>query len=112
MRAPGSTLAGLFRRETFGELEPGEPFAHMVGNLPLIDAMRAIVYLTAEGIDLATHLVDDDARTAAKERVDLLIPVAKGWSSSASIAMRPEMMCRPPAKRSTEASSAARTPHM
>ncbi len=51
----------------------------------LIDAMRAIIYITAEGTDLAAHLTDEDARTAANERVDLLIPVAKGWCTDMGI---------------------------
>jgi hypothetical protein len=40
---------------------------------------RSLVYANAEGIDLARHAPDADARTAAQELVDLLIPVTKAW---------------------------------
>jgi alkylation response protein AidB-like acyl-CoA dehydrogenase len=51
----------------------------------LIDAMRAIIYVCAEGIDLAAHHPDESVRNAKKEFVDLLIPVAKGWSTDMGI---------------------------
>jgi alkylation response protein AidB-like acyl-CoA dehydrogenase len=51
----------------------------------LIDAMRAIVYTTASAIDEANHHPDESAREASKELVDLLIPVAKGWSTDMGI---------------------------
>ena len=51
----------------------------------LIDAMRAIIYVCAEGIDLAAHHPDASVREANQELVDLLIPVAKGWSTDMGI---------------------------
>ncbi|MEY2452690.1 MAG: 3-(methylsulfanyl)propanoyl-CoA dehydrogenase [Acidimicrobiaceae bacterium] len=44
-----------------------------------IEAMRGLVYANAEGIDLARHAPDEEARTAAQELVDLLTPVTKAW---------------------------------
>jgi 3-(methylthio)propanoyl-CoA dehydrogenase len=51
----------------------------------LIDAMRAIIYVCAEGIDVSTHHDDESVRESTKELVDLLIPVAKGWSTDMGI---------------------------
>jgi len=51
----------------------------------LIEAMRGIIYVTAESIDLAAHHPDPDLRAAKKEEVDLLIPVAKAWSTEMGI---------------------------
>ncbi len=51
----------------------------------LIDAMRAIIYVCAESIDLAAHHPDESGRAARQELVDLLIPVAKGWSTDMGI---------------------------
>jgi len=50
-----------------------------------IDAMRAIIYVCAEAIDLAGHHPDESVRAANQELVDLLIPVAKGWSTDTGI---------------------------
>jgi alkylation response protein AidB-like acyl-CoA dehydrogenase len=51
----------------------------------LVEAMRGIIYVTAEGIDLAAHHPDEAVRQAKQEEVDLLIPVAKGWSTDMGI---------------------------
>ncbi len=51
----------------------------------LIEAMRGIIYVTAESIDLAAHHPDQAIRDAKKEEVDLLIPVAKAWSTDMGI---------------------------
>ncbi len=51
----------------------------------LIEAMRNIVYVSAEAIDLASHHPDETVRAANKELVDLLIPVAKAWSTDMGI---------------------------
>jgi hypothetical protein len=51
----------------------------------LIEAMRNIVYVSAEAIDLASHHPDEAVRDANKELVDLLIPVAKAWSTDMGI---------------------------
>jgi alkylation response protein AidB-like acyl-CoA dehydrogenase len=50
-----------------------------------IDAMRAIIYVCAESIDLAAHHPDEAVRQQAQDLVDLLIPVAKGWSTDMGI---------------------------
>ncbi|MGY6500590.1 MAG: acyl-CoA dehydrogenase [Acidimicrobiales bacterium] len=44
-----------------------------------IDAMRALLYVNAEAMDLATHAPEEADRTAASELVDLLIPLSKAW---------------------------------
>jgi hypothetical protein len=51
----------------------------------LIDAMRAIIYVCAESIDLAAHHPDESVRATRQELVDFLIPVAKGWSTDMGI---------------------------
>jgi alkylation response protein AidB-like acyl-CoA dehydrogenase len=51
----------------------------------LIDAMRAIVYVCAESIDLAAYHPDESVRADQQELVDLLIPVAKAWSTDMAI---------------------------
>ncbi|MBI2710588.1 MAG: acyl-CoA dehydrogenase [Actinobacteria bacterium] len=43
------------------------------------EAMRAMCLLQAEQIDLARHLPDGTARTAARELADLLTPMTKSW---------------------------------
>ncbi len=50
-----------------------------------IDALRAIVYVTAANIDLSQHHPDDDARARAQDLVDLLIPVVKGYGTDMGI---------------------------
>jgi alkylation response protein AidB-like acyl-CoA dehydrogenase len=50
-----------------------------------IDAMRAIIYVCAESMDLAAHHPDEVVRDQSRELVDLLIPVAKGWSTDMGI---------------------------
>jgi 3-(methylthio)propanoyl-CoA dehydrogenase len=51
----------------------------------LIDAMRAIIYVCAGAIDLAERHPDESVRTSNRELVDLLIPVAKAWSTDMGI---------------------------
>lgn len=51
----------------------------------LTEAMRNIVYVTAEGIDLSRHHPDPEVRAAQTEFVDLLIPVAKGWCTDMGV---------------------------
>jgi alkylation response protein AidB-like acyl-CoA dehydrogenase len=58
-----------------------------------IEASRALVFATAAAVDRARRLEDEDARTAALLRADLLTPVAKAWptdlaSTVASLAMQ------------------------
>ncbi len=47
----------------------------------LTEAMRVLVYTCAEAADLANHHHDPAVRDQNQERLDLLIPVAKGWST-------------------------------
>jgi 3-(methylthio)propanoyl-CoA dehydrogenase len=51
----------------------------------LVEAMRNIVYVCAEGIDIYTRHSDESTRESKKEFVDLLIPVAKAWSTDMGI---------------------------
>ena len=46
-----------------------------------IEAMRGVIYLTAERMDIASAHPDPDIRQAEQEQVDLLIPVCKAWST-------------------------------
>jgi alkylation response protein AidB-like acyl-CoA dehydrogenase len=44
-----------------------------------IDAMRGLLYLNAEAIDLQREALDDDVRVASRELADLLTPISKAW---------------------------------
>ena len=50
-----------------------------------LEAMRAVIYRTAQGIDIAHKDTDEQTRTAAQERVDLLIPICKGWGTDLGV---------------------------
>ena len=47
----------------------------------LTEASRALAYYAAGKLDIATRHPDDEAKQAAQARVDLLIPIVKGWCS-------------------------------
>lgn len=47
----------------------------------LTEASRALAYYTAGKLDIAVRAPDEETKTAAQARVDLLIPVVKGWGS-------------------------------
>ena len=49
------------------------------------EAMRALAYAVAQYLDLARHHPDPDIRRHQQARVDLLIPVVKGWLSETGI---------------------------
>ncbi len=49
------------------------------------EAMRALAYVTAKHMDLARHHPDPAVRKTQQARVDLLIPVIKGWSTELGI---------------------------
>ena len=51
----------------------------------LNEAMRALAYVVAKHMDLARHHPDPVARKSYQARVDLLIPVVKGWSTETGI---------------------------
>jgi alkylation response protein AidB-like acyl-CoA dehydrogenase len=50
-----------------------------------LEALRCLIYATAQGIDVAHRHPDEHARTVAQERVDLLIPVCKGWGTDLGV---------------------------
>jgi alkylation response protein AidB-like acyl-CoA dehydrogenase len=43
------------------------------------EAMRGLAYVVAKHLDLARHHPDPETRKRHQNRVDLLIPVVKGW---------------------------------
>ena len=49
------------------------------------EAMRALAYVVAMHLDLARHHSDPAIRQTHQARVDLLIPVVKGWSTEIGI---------------------------
>jgi alkylation response protein AidB-like acyl-CoA dehydrogenase len=49
------------------------------------EAMRALAYITAKHMDLARHHPDPAVRQTQQARVDLLIPVVKGWETELGI---------------------------
>ena len=49
------------------------------------EAMRALAYVVAMHLDLARHHPDPAIRQTHQARVDLLIPVVKGWSTEIGI---------------------------
>jgi hypothetical protein len=51
----------------------------------LIEAMRAIVYVEAESIDLANHHPDPEMREVKQDLVELLTPVAKAWCTDMGV---------------------------
>jgi 3-(methylthio)propanoyl-CoA dehydrogenase len=44
-----------------------------------LDAMRALLYVTAAGVDHSRHASDDDDRAFHADRVALLTPIVKAW---------------------------------
>ena len=50
-----------------------------------LEALRCLIYRTAQGIDIAHRAPDEHDRTTAQERVDLLIPVCKGWGTDLGV---------------------------
>ncbi|MCH8505226.1 MAG: acyl-CoA dehydrogenase C-terminal domain-containing protein [Ectothiorhodospiraceae bacterium] len=49
------------------------------------EAMRALAYYAAYHMDLAHHHGDDAERRRSQARVDLLIPIVKGWSTELGV---------------------------
>lgn len=49
------------------------------------DAARGIAYRAARSLDYAMRAEDDELRAAHQRRVDLLIPIVKGWSTEMAI---------------------------
>ena len=50
-----------------------------------IEAMRALIYLNAEAIDLSRHHPDAGVREAKQGLVELLTPISKGWSTDLGV---------------------------
>ncbi len=50
-----------------------------------IEAMRSLIYVTAEHLDLAAADPEAERRQAHQERVDLLIPLCKAWSTDLGV---------------------------
>jgi acyl-CoA dehydrogenase len=50
-----------------------------------IEAMRGVMYKTAEAVDLAQNHPDPEARQAAADRVALLTPVCKLWGTETGV---------------------------
>jgi alkylation response protein AidB-like acyl-CoA dehydrogenase len=50
-----------------------------------IEAMRSLIYVTAERMDIAIAHHDADVRQANQEQVDLLIPICKAWSTDLGV---------------------------
>jgi alkylation response protein AidB-like acyl-CoA dehydrogenase len=50
-----------------------------------IEALRCLVYLNAESLDLAAHAPDADVRTWRQELADLLTPITKGWGTDLGV---------------------------
>ena len=50
-----------------------------------VEAMRAVAYVTAAGLDQAMNHPDEQQRAQAQALVDLMIPVVKGWCTENAI---------------------------
>ena len=50
-----------------------------------IEAMRSLIYLTAARMDVALSHPEAEVRQASSERVDLLIPICKAWSTDLGV---------------------------
>jgi len=51
------------------------------------EAMRCLLYATAEAFDLAHHGPDEATRSAAEELLDIYTPIAKAWSTDLGVEM-------------------------
>ncbi len=51
----------------------------------LVEAMRAVIYVEAESIDLARHHPDPEMREVKRDLVELLTPVAKAWCTDMGV---------------------------
>ncbi|MGI9028978.1 MAG: acyl-CoA dehydrogenase family protein [Ilumatobacteraceae bacterium] len=50
-----------------------------------IDALRALVYVNAEALDVAGRHPDEAERAAGQELADLLTPITKGWGTDVGV---------------------------
>ncbi|MDH3606538.1 MAG: acyl-CoA dehydrogenase [Acidimicrobiia bacterium] len=51
------------------------------------EAMRCVLYATAEAFDLSQHAADEAVRTEAQEYMELLTPIAKAWCTDLGVEM-------------------------
>jgi alkylation response protein AidB-like acyl-CoA dehydrogenase len=49
------------------------------------EAMRALLYVNAEALDLAQHHIDPGIREAKQDLADLLTPLSKAWSTDLGV---------------------------
>ncbi len=49
------------------------------------EALRSLVYLNAECLDLAAHHPDEAVRQQRTELADLLTPITKGWGTDLGV---------------------------
>jgi alkylation response protein AidB-like acyl-CoA dehydrogenase len=77
-RAPGATGESLI-------VEHADVRRMLLTMKAHIEALRGIAYLNAEGIDLAKRHPDEQTRTAAQERVEILTPIIKGWGTDLGV---------------------------
>jgi alkylation response protein AidB-like acyl-CoA dehydrogenase len=75
-----------------GSVTPPLPIIHhpdvrrmLLAMKALTEAMRGVAYVTAGGIDRARRHTDLAIRQGAQQRVDLLIPVVKAWSTDLGV---------------------------
>jgi hypothetical protein len=50
-----------------------------------VDALRALVFVNAESLDLAARHPDADVRAERQELADLLTPITKGWGTDVGV---------------------------
>jgi alkylation response protein AidB-like acyl-CoA dehydrogenase len=51
----------------------------------LIEAVRCVIYVNAESMDLAHHGADDATRTSRQHLADLLTPISKAWGTDIGV---------------------------
>lgn len=51
------------------------------------EAMRCLLYITAEIADFATHADDESVRASSMDRLSLLTPIVKAWSTDIGVEM-------------------------
>ena len=77
-RTPGATETSLI-------VEHPDVRRMLLTSKASIEAMRALLYVVAESYDLAREHPDESVRDAARDRMQLLTPVAKAWSTDLGV---------------------------
>ncbi len=75
-RAPGGSSSGTAQSPI---IEHADVRRMLLTIKAYVQAMRGLVYLNAECIDLAAHHPDEGVRTWRRELADLLTPITKAW---------------------------------